>query len=119
MTVSRVIVLVIFILSASCGQRVKIDPADAAKAEVLWQQHEDAVVRALHGVSRGEEFGEACLFFQKLTGIQIHGDGSFVGWLPTPGAEQDLQHLRLWHRKNRGRIYWDAESHSVKILPPS
>lgn len=119
MTVNRLIVLALLILSTSCGRRAQIDPADAAKAEALWQQHENAVVRALHGVSRGEEFAEASLFFHQLTGIQIHGDGSFVGWLPTAGAEQDLQRLRLWHRWNQGRIYWDEKSHSVKVLPPT
>jgi len=114
----RILGGIVLLLASECARQGETDPAGALRAEAIWRHHEEAVERALSGVSKDEEFAEACLFFQRLTNIDLHGDGTFIGWIPTQQTKRDLIRLRAWHRANGKRIYWDPASKSVKVRPP-
>lgn len=88
------------------------------RALEVWKKHETAVEHAVKGKQRNDEFGEACLFFEQLTGISIHANIFTLGYAPEPEAKNDLKLIRAWYRENRERLYWDETAGTVKVRPP-
>lgn len=92
-------------------------PQDSRVIEA-WKKQERIMEDALAGRTYSiEEFGNACEFFTKLTGIEIRGNGSYFGWLPTQESATDFQRVKDWYAVNRDRLYWDEASGSVKVQP--
>ena len=71
--------------------------------------------RPLHGI----EFESACLFFETLTSIPVRGNGATVGYLPTDETRKDVESLKQWFAKNKGRLYWDEEREEVRLATAS
>jgi hypothetical protein len=67
--------------------------------------HEAAIARAAAGEIRGDEFKDACIFFKEAAGINIHGDGTFIGWVATNETVADLEVLHLWYSRNARLLY--------------
>jgi hypothetical protein len=85
----------------------------------IWRKQERIVQDALAGRPYSiEAFGKACDFFTRLTGIEIRGNGSYFDWLPTQETAIDFRRVEDWYAVNRGRLYWDEASKSVKVHPP-
>lgn len=88
----------------------------AVNVDEIWRKNEKIVTNALNG--RGysvEEFGRACKFFEKTTGIEIRGNGSFFGWLANRETAVDFKKVQAWYSVNHDRLYWDEASKSVKV----
>lgn len=86
-----------------------------AKAVKIWRSNEAAVARAVTGIVINDEFEDACEFFDDLTGIEIRGDGSSLGWTPNRHTREDLEKIREWYKKNGTRLYWDPAEGKVKV----
>jgi hypothetical protein len=107
-----------------CSCSVESDPSHAAAKPKLaqdahvvrvWEKQEKIMEDALAGRPYSiEEFGAACDFFTRLTGIEIRGNGSFFGWLPNEETAIDFKRVEEWYAANRDRLYWDEASKSVK-----
>ncbi len=90
--------------------------ADRLAAEI-WKKHEAAVERALKGQQKDDEFVDACLFFEQLTGVSIHVNMFTFGFIPEREAPQDLKLIRAWYKKNHSRLYWDEATETVRVRP--
>ena len=98
-----------------CAEPNKIDPR-AAAAEKVWRENERIVKGALSGHAYSpDRFGDACAFFENVAGIKIRGRGTFFGWLPNESSAADFERVESWYSVNRGRLYWDEASRSVKV----
>lgn len=86
-----------------------------AKAVAIWQSNEAAVARAVAGIVINDEFEDACEFFDGVTGIEIRGDGSYLGWTPNEHTREDLEKIRDWYKRNGARLYWDPAEGKVKV----
>lgn len=71
------------------------------------------------GTYSPEEFAEACMFFTRLTGLEIRGNGTYLGLLPNEHTADDLKSVQEWYRKNNERIYWDEGAQAVKVEAPA
>jgi len=110
-------ILLLLVLSCS-GCEVSEEPSQPGHEDPLeiWQQHETAIQRAVDGYIIDDEFRDACEFFLELTGIDVRGDGSYIGWLPTEETKEDLVSLQLWLDENRQRLDWDRDQREVTLL---
>lgn len=100
----------------SSASPLQPDVTHAVNVDEIWRKNEKIVDNALSG--RGysvEEFGRACDFFEKTTGIEIRGNGSFFGWLANGDTAVDFKKVRAWYSVNHDRLYWDKVSKSVKV----
>ncbi len=88
-------------------------PGSHEKALATWKEHEKTVKSAIDQMTWGNEFGDACVFFARVTGIEIDADGDWVGWHPGPHARADLEHVRAWHAAHRGGLVWDEAAKTV------
>ena len=66
-----------------------------------------------------DAFVDACLFFERLTGISIHVHIYTFGFLPEAEAARDLELIRAWYQANSSRLYWDEATSTVRVRPPS
>lgn len=80
-----------------------------------WKKHEEVVERAIKGEQRDDEFGDACLFFEQVTGISIHVNIFTLGYAPEAEAVNDLKLIKAWYRENHARLYWDEATKTVKV----
>jgi hypothetical protein len=83
--------------------------------ESLWKHHELAVQRAIEGDQKGDEFGDACLFFEVVASISVRANIFTLGHAPRPETRADLELVRAWYEANRHRLYWDERSRTVKL----
>jgi hypothetical protein len=89
-----------------------------AKALRTWDAHERVVAEVVEGRGRiDNQFGVACAFFERVTGLPSHADLMDVGVVPTKRTADDLAAWRAWHQQNSGRLSWDARSSSVEVRP--
>jgi hypothetical protein len=103
-------------MSASCCGRIDSPEGDPhVKAIEVWQHNERIVVLALAGITVNDQFEEACLFFKDVTGIQIRGDATYLGWLPNRHTKEDLRRIRAWYQENSGRLYWEKSHQKVRV----
>jgi hypothetical protein len=102
-------ILVLLLAAAAAPSCRRLDEAETAngRARAIWDRHERAVVRAIAGQIRDDEFLVACRFFHELTGIEVRGDGTTFGWIATKETPADLEALRRWYRQNGDRLYAD------------
>ena len=96
-----------------CGTSIT-DTANRRALEV-WKKHEAVVERAIKGEQKDDEFGEACLFFEQVTGISIHVNIFTLGYIPEAEAANDLKLIKAWYRENHARLYWDEATKTVKV----
>lgn len=88
----------------------------ADKAQEAWRRNERIVRYALSGKPYSpEKFGDACAFFEEVTGITIRGNGSFFGWRVEEGSAADFKKVEAWYTQHRDQLYWDEKSQSVKV----
>jgi hypothetical protein len=84
----------------------------------IWRSNERIIQTALDGGPVFEDrYAAACEFFERLTGIPIRGKGTYLGWMPNEHTAEDLQAVRKWYSVNRGRLYFDDGTKSVKVRP--
>ena len=85
-----------------------------ARAVNTWDAHlkvlEDAVEGRPHS---DEDLMRAGRFFRELTGIEIRGEGSYVGWLATSETREDLNTLREWFLEHGNDLRWDSKKEQV------
>jgi hypothetical protein len=105
------LLMVLFWTCASPPVEVQPDP----RAIRAWHVHESNLASAVAGISVNDDFDEACLFFEQLTGISVHANLSTIGALPTEETRQDLEKIRRWYKENKHRLYWDASTNSVRL----
>jgi hypothetical protein len=91
------------------------NPPVDQKAIAVWSENEKIFNDALTGRQRNDEFDKSCAFFEQTTGLRLHLNYFTFGILPTPETNQDLVRIQAWFRANKGRLYWDESSHSVKV----
>lgn len=85
------------------------------RAHHVWRYHERVFEEALKGNQKDEQLGEACLFFEELTGIKLHVDIFTLGYLPRTEAKNDLVLLRRWYKNNSHLLYWDESEQKVRL----
>lgn len=93
--------------------------AERARIEREWLRHEQVFVelRERREVSIGD-FNEACLFFSRLTNVNIQVDHDpFVDCVATRDSHKALEGLREWYRLNKHRLAWDEKAKTVTIQP--
>ena len=87
------------------------------KAERVWRQHERVFIDLREGRDvKVAEVNDACLFFAKLTNVEIPASSHnlFVDCYPTKESHKALELLRDWYSRNRNCLYWNETSKSVK-----
>ena len=85
-----------------------------AQAVRTWQLHMRVLEDAVEGQPHvAEDLMQAGLFFRELTGIEIRGEGSYVGWLATPETREDLFSLKDWFLEHRDDLRWDSKEEVV------
>lgn len=99
-----------------CGHSRDLSALDP-KAVAVWHKHEAVFKKALGGYQENDEFLQACIFFEKVTGLHMHVNYSTVGALPIPETDQDLRRLQSWYEINKKRLYWDKAAQEVKVRP--
>jgi hypothetical protein len=94
-------------------------PPERRKAQEIWQKHESVIEAAALGRPFDlNDFYEACGFVEALTGISVPGDASTeIMWAPTKETVKALEPLRVWYKKNKDLLYWDAEKQVVVLKP--
>lgn len=98
-----------------CSCRIPEDDA-RLKAQATWRYHEAVVTSAAKGENVDlDEFETASEFFQRVAGIPIPGDGSYIGWHPTTETVKIVEPLRRWYEVYGDDLYWDGEK--VVLLP--
>lgn len=93
------------------------DPLPDRRVVEIWNRNEQAVEKAIGGYQKDDEFLDACTFFERVTGIEIHVNMFTLGVLPEPEAKDDLKKIRAWFAANRDRLYWDEMDRSVRVKP--
>jgi hypothetical protein len=101
--------LSIGLLLAACSSVID------ARVDSLWKHHEQAVQRAIEANQKGDEFGDARLFFEVVAGITVRANIFTLGHAPVPETRADLELVRAWYKTNRRRLYWDEKSRTVKL----
>ena len=82
-----------------------------------WEHNEAVLAKAIDGESQEDQLINSVIFFQKLTGIWVRGDGTTFGYLLDEKAKDDLIRLQDWCEQHCDEIYWDEASQKVKWLP--
>jgi hypothetical protein len=103
-------------LGLGCTNRAPSLTADELQAQEIWRQHEAAVAEGMdrwHG--HDSPFSDALIFFSEVVGIDIAVDIQYPGVITLPGAWEDLDRLREWYSRNKGRLYFDEESRKVQV----
>ena len=90
-----------------------VDP----KAAAIWHKNERVFRRALNGHQRNDEFDQACLFFEHMTGVELHLNYFTLGTLPTAESGKDFARIQAWYKINKSRLYWDKSTRSVEVRP--
>ncbi len=91
------------------------DTHNIAAAE--WDRNIEVLERAVSGGPlRGDEFGQACLFFEELTSIRVHGEGTTVGYLITAETEGDLKKLGQWYSENKGLLIFNEKTGRIELM---
>jgi hypothetical protein len=87
------------------------------KGRAIWKEHERVVIDAANGRRIDlNEFSEATLFFERLTGINVPSEHStFVDAIPNKNTGSALEPLRCWYEENRDRLYWDDQRREVML----
>jgi hypothetical protein len=116
---AAVIFVVIALSSPGCRKKDVVTPVVDARAAAVWGNNEKIFEKALNGHWENDEFDRACVFFEDLTGIEIHVNYSTLGLLPTEETPQDLVRIRDWYKMNKNRLYWDEATGTVKLRPRS
>jgi len=97
--------------------RPKESSALDSRAIAVWHEHEVVFRAALNGHQEDDKFDQACLFFEKTTGLHMHVNYFTLGILPTSETDQDLVRIQAWYEANKHRLYWDESTHAVKVRP--
>src|SRR6185369_2943597 len=95
----------IFILAAigACQQ----DAGNSDPVEKFWKQKEAIVSSALNGITMGDrQYLDACIFFERTTGITLRGDGTYFGWAPNEHTREDFKCVQEWYKHNKGKLCW-------------
>lgn len=67
------------------------------------------------GTLHGDEFENACTFFERLTSIPVRGNASTVGYLATDETREDVARLKRWYSDNRDRLVWNEAEHRIDL----
>jgi len=88
----------------------RVDPELAdVDAHAVWACNRDVLRRIVRGKKFSlREFRSASAFFKGLTGLQVDWSGNFVGMLPGPDLDRDLEDLDAWYALHRDRLRWDG-----------
>lgn len=100
---------------SGCGTSLRSEVSSDSRALEIWRHHEAVVDRAIKGYQNEDEFIESCLFFLRLTGIDIDVNMSTVGFIPQAEAPKDLKRIRAWYKQNHSRLYWDEKTRTVQV----
>jgi len=102
-------------LALSCSAPVRpytcrVDPEFAdVDVHAAWGCNRDVLRRIVRGKAFSlREFRSAADFFEDLTGLRVDWDGTFVGMLPGPDLDRDLEDLDAWYELHRHGLRWDA-----------
>ena len=88
-----------------------------AEVRSAWQRHRDILVRILQGKRfQTTEYAAAVGFFETVTGLHAHDDGSDVGRIPTGRLESDLMAWDQWVAVNAGCLRWNSARQSVECV---
>src|SRR6267142_2515144 len=116
------ILILIVGLTVACGTRVDSGGGSSsamearAKAQAAWVANDRVLGNILDGKPfNQDEFVRSVDFFQELTGIQSHDDGTDIGRVPDNDLREDLERWRAWYTVNGSRLYWDEPSGRVLI----
>ncbi len=91
------------------------EPFSIAAAE--WNRNIDVLERAVAGgLLHGDEFGQACLFFEELTSIRVHGEGTTIGFLITTETQGDLEKLVQWYSENKDLLIFNEITCRVELI---
>jgi hypothetical protein len=117
LNILRAVILTLTLLVALCSGCQKKDavaPPIDAKADSVWRHNMVVFEGALSKNQEGDDFDAACGFFWRLTGNLNY---STVGILPTTETPVDVEHLKLWYKVNKARLYWDETAGTVRVHP--
>ena len=86
--------LVLFILlAAGCKTPQASNQGPFQSAEEAWAYHLGILERAVATRSVFPEFTDSSEVLEEVTGIQVRGDGDYVGWHATNETAEDLAQL--------------------------
>ena len=106
---------ILFLFFSACPEVKDTRPTDY-RVSLEWSKNEKKVESALSGKKYiTEDFLNACIFFQRLTGIKISGDLSYIGLTPTNKSRDDFVRVQKWYAENKAKLCWDEQSGSVKL----
>jgi hypothetical protein len=108
------LVVMLFLLTCANQHQRPMPSVDPRVAEV-WERNDMIVERALKGDQEGDNFVQACEFFEHLTGVKVHINFFTLGISPTRETRADLEKVRVWYRVNKNRLYWDSATRSVRL----
>ena len=94
-----------------CGDLLAAEPVDA---EQLWECNREIMVRvAKRKKFTIQEFENAAMFFERLTGIPADSRSTPVGPVPGKGSKNDLRKWDAWREEHR--IRWDPSAGKVTV----
>lgn len=112
---SLLILLLCMLPAAGCETPQANKQGPFQSAEEAWTYHLGIVERAVATKSVFPEFADSSEVLEEVTGIQVRGDGDYVGWHATNETAEDLEQLRVWYEKNSGRLVWNEESQTFGL----
>ena len=109
---SSMILAILFVASSLLQGCSRVDP----RVEHVWLEHEQTVEKALGNEPISlDEFDEACLFFQNLTGIPARVELNYLGAMPTHHTPEDLLLWREWYEDHKYKLYWNERTGTVGV----
>jgi len=108
------LIILLSVLSCREGQKRAYNDDVDSRIRSEWAKNIYIIEKDLAGKRPiGEEFIDACIFFQRLTGIEISGTMSFDGWMPNRDSARGLSEVKIWYKKNKKLLCWNEEIRSV------
>jgi hypothetical protein len=88
------------------------------KAREIWREHERVVIDAAAGRRvHLDDFADAVLFFERLTGIYVPSEHStLIDAMPNKDTASAVEPLRRWYQENKYDLYWDEQRREVRLM---
>ncbi len=115
--VSSMLRLMLISLLVCCADgRSRSNSADDSLIEAEWNRNVAAIEAAVNGGSvTEEEFAKACLFFERLTGISVSTDMTYVGMVATDDTGNDLLQVKQWLKTYKHQLCWNSSSQTTEL----
>jgi hypothetical protein len=98
-------------------QQVSTLPQLSAEVQEAWQSHRQRLVNIVQGERFSiAEYAAAVEFFETVTQLKAHDNGSYSGRLPTDELESDIEDWDAWLAIHAACLRWNAAQSVVECV---